>query len=84
MGYASRMNNTKERQTHGGACSCGCCGEAVSPEEWAFWHCPQCLKSLPPNTSAEEWARFSMRANDKTFEVWCVRHQCRLMSVSRH
>lgn len=40
----------------------------------SYMHCGRCLAELPPNESAESYARLSIGATKDGIQVWCVRH----------
>lgn len=44
-----------------------------------FFHCKECLESLPNGKSPRDWVRLEVGWTPKGIQVWCIRHE---MSVA--
>lgn len=47
----------------------------------AFMHCGLCLRSVPPNLSAAEYAELEVGWTARGFQVWCRRHDVNVCHV---
>jgi hypothetical protein len=43
-------------------------------EGFAYINCGQCLTERPADVTPQDWARLSFAYTPKGFQVWCVRH----------
>ena len=46
-----------------------------------FWNCEKCLAEIPPDRSAQDFAKLNVGFTKIGIQVWCVRHDCNVMYI---
>lgn len=46
-----------------------------------YTHCAICLREVPSDTSAAEYARLNVGLTPQGVQVWCVRHDANVMHI---
>lgn len=46
-----------------------------------YFHCRDCFKDKPKNTSMEEYSRLSVGRTDEGIQVWCRRHDKQVLHL---
>ena len=46
-----------------------------------YFHCRQCIETLPRGQSPAEWRRISCGFTEMGIQVWCDRHECNIAHI---
>ncbi len=46
-----------------------------------YFQCKKCIEEKPGDQSPAEWARFNVGWTKLGLQVWCVRHDCNVISI---
>lgn len=47
----------------------------------SFFHCAECIESVPPGLSPREWAELEVGFTPQGIQVWCKRHERNVLHI---